>query len=857
MDSKTLNKEQLKAINYNKGPLLIVAGAGTGKTTVIVERIKQLISSGKADFDEILALTFTDKAAREMEERVDLAIPYGYSDMWIYTFHRFCDQILRQEALQIGLDPDYKLMSTPETTQFLINNLFKFDLSYFRPLGNPTKFISGILSHFSRLKDEDISPDGYLKFAKNFKGEEEEAQKLLELAAAYKSYEDLKAKQGLMDFSDLISNALKLFRTRKSVLKKYQEKFKYILIDEFQDTNIAQNELALLLCGKDKNIAAIGDEDQSIYRFRGAAMSNIIQFKKNFPKAKTVILTKNYRSTQTILDSSYKLIQNNNPDRLEVKEGISKKLISARKEKGAKIEFIHAKRVEIEAELVAEKIKELSKDYDFKDFAVLVRANNHAEPFLRALVREQIPAQFLGPGQLFRQPEVKDLISYLEVLYNFENDQALFRVLSMEVFDLFARDLAAVNNFARRKNIPFFAACERIEDVSVSADSREKILKFVKMVHRHLEIKPKESAGQILYYFLQDSDLLKDLADFTSVRQEKRAQNISRFFDRVKDYEANHEDSSIDAVVDWINLSMMLGDSPLASNEDWTEENKVNLLTVHSAKGLEFKIVFLVNLVNARFPSNRRSEQIPIAQELIKEILPEGDFHIQEERRLFYVGMTRAKDKLFLTAADYYGDGKRAKKISSFVKEALGEGFFKERDWEKQLSVFDFKPLPEEKEKRSAYSLDYLSFSQLNLFLTCPLQYRFRYIQKVPTPPAAQAIFGQVIHKTLNDFYKSPKDKQSLKNLLKLLDKNWLDEGYSSKIIEKKYKSQARAMLGNFFKKEYDSRSLPDSLEQSFVIKMAPGLRVGGRMDRVDREKDKIEIIDYKTGKAMDQKAAD
>ena len=178
---------------------------------------------------------------------------------------------------------------------------------------------------------------------------------------------------------------------------------------------------------------------------------------------------------------------------------------------------------------MAEKIKELSKDYDFKDFAVLVRANNHAEPFLRALVREQIPAQFLGPGQLFRQPEVKDLISYLEVLYNFENDQALFRVLSMEVFDLFARDLAAVNNFARRKNIPFFAACERIEDVSVSADSREKILKFVKMVHRHLGLKSKESAGQILYYFLQDSDLLKDLADFTSVRQEKRAQNTASY----------------------------------------------------------------------------------------------------------------------------------------------------------------------------------------------------------------------------------------------------------------------------------------------------------------------------------------
>ena len=345
-----LNKEQLAAIKYGKGPLLIIAGAGTGKTTVITERIKYLILSKLAKPDEILALTFTEKAAREMEERVDIAMPYGYTQMWISTFHSFCDRILRAEALHIGLDPRYKLMTEAETVQFIRNNLFKFDLDYFRPLGNPTKFIDGMLKHFSRLQDEDISPKEYLAYAKKLKKvEREEKKKTLELALAFKTYDELKVKEGLMDFGDLIIKSLALFRTRPNVLRQYQDQFKYILVDEFQDTNYAQNELAILLSRKTKNITVCGDDDQSIYRFRGAAVSNIIQFKKNFPRARAVVLTRNYRSTQEILDRAYELIQHNNPDRLEAVEKIDKKLSSQRGLKGEQIGFIHSDRVENEA----------------------------------------------------------------------------------------------------------------------------------------------------------------------------------------------------------------------------------------------------------------------------------------------------------------------------------------------------------------------------------------------------------------------------------------------------------------------------------------------------------------------------
>src|SRR5258708_14159705 len=254
MAENKLNKEQLQAIRHKKGPLLVIAGAGTGKTTVITERIKYLIHEELARPEEILALTFTEKASREMEERIDIALPYGYANMWVLTFHSFCERILRREALQIGLDPRYKLMTSAETVQLIKTNLFKFKLNYFRPLGNPYKFIDGMIQHFSRLQNEDINPQEYLKWAKK-----EKDTKWLQLANAYRTYEEIKVKEGLMDFGDLITKTINLFPKRPNVLRQYQKQFKYILIDEFQDTNYARNHLALLLSKKYKNITIVGD----------------------------------------------------------------------------------------------------------------------------------------------------------------------------------------------------------------------------------------------------------------------------------------------------------------------------------------------------------------------------------------------------------------------------------------------------------------------------------------------------------------------------------------------------------------------------------------------------------------------
>ena len=638
VDERKLNSEQKKAVTFGSGPLLIIAGAGTGKTTVVTERIKYLISAGLAKPQEILALTFTEKASREMEERVDMSLPYGVTQMWISTFHAFCDRVLRAEAINIGLDPGYKLMTEAETIMFFRKNIFKFDLKYFRPYGNPMKFIRGMLQHFNRLKDEDVTPHQYFDWVKSqisnsksqTKEEKEEIGKYKELAIAYRTYEELKVGEGVADYADLISNTLKLFRARKNILKHYQEQFKYLLIDEFQDTNFAQNELAILLAGERKNITVVGDDDEAIYRWRGAAISNIIQFRKTFPKANIIVLTKNYRSTKEILARSYELVQHNNPDRLEVAEKIEKRLESMRRMNGEKIDFIYAERVEHEAEAVAKEIKQQvtgnkgqEKNYQWNDFAILVRANNHAEPFARALARAGIPYQFLGPGRLLRQPEIKDLIAYLKVLYNFEDNVATYRVLTMDWLGIEPRDIASLMNYTRKYGLSLFESCEELtrSDLSkISQLAHERVKKLVAMVHRHLGLIKKETAGQILYFFLEDAGLLKILTTYKTVKEEKVAENIAKFFNKLKTYEVDHEDASVFAVVDWIDLSMTLGESPLASDVDWTENNAVNIMTIHSAKGLEFAVVFLVNIVSARFPTIERREQIPIPETLIKEI---------------------------------------------------------------------------------------------------------------------------------------------------------------------------------------------------------------------------------------------
>jgi len=872
-----LNKEQREAVEHREGPLLIIAGAGTGKTTVITRRISWLLSEGLAKTNEILALTFTDKAATQMLERVDILVPYGYTDIWISTFHAFGDRLLRENALIAGLAPDFKVLTRPEAAVFFREHLFEFNMSYYRPLSDPTRFIEALISVFSRAKDEDISPEEYLSFAesllqnaKDSPGDEtlqEEAAQQMDVARAYVKYQELLAKYGAVDFGNQFYLALKLLREHPLILKRYQQQFKYILVDEFQDTNFAQFQMVKLLSGTNKNIAVVADDDQAIYRFRGAAYSNVLNFMDSFSKAKKVSLIQNYRSAQHLLDSAYRLIQNNNPDRFEVKAGISKKLVSATKNGLAPI-YMHFDSNSGESDWVAQTIKEKveSKKFSFKDFAILVRSNSDAQPYLQALNMQGIPWQFSGAQGLYSREEVKLCINFLRVIANASDSLGVYYLASSEVYTLSLSDLTLCMHYAKRRNKSLHSVFKNLESIpelsEVSEASRKKINTILNDLDKFLLVSREESTGRLLYRFLTETGLLKELSHNPNLQKETKIQNLAKFFNRVRDFELVAREDRVINFVNYLELLMEAGDDPETAGTD-LDTDAVNVLTIHKAKGLEFRVVFMVSLVSGRFPVAHRRQPIELPDTLIKEILPTGDYHIQEERRLFYVAMTRAKEELYLTGAVDYG-GARSRRISPFVIEAMGEEA-KEKERQRVSAMEAIKRFAPRQEaaipKSSGVPEDaplHLSFYQIDDYLTCPLKYKYVHILRVPILEHHTVIYGRAMHHAVTKYFqfKMLGKKMELADLLNAFRDSFNPQGFlDEKHQEERFRIGQEALI-RFYHGEQLCDSKPLLIEKEFSFSFQNN-KITGRFDRIDKQGEGAVIIDFKTSELNKQKDAD
>ncbi|MBI2411117.1 MAG: ATP-dependent helicase [Candidatus Kerfeldbacteria bacterium] len=894
-----LNKEQQEAVTHESGPLLIIAGAGTGKTTVITRRIAYLIEKGLAKPEEILALTFTEKAAGEMEERVDALLCMGYVDLWISTFHAFGERLLKDHAIDVGLPNDFKLLGETEQALLLREYIDDFELDYYRPKGNPTKFVQALISHFSRLKDEDITPQEYLAYAEKLHldldiGEAKrssrgidaegssaeaslhEARRVMEVARAYKQYQDVLRAQGALDFGDLIIETIHLLKERPTLLAHYRKQFKYILVDEFQDTNFAQYDLIKLLAAPHNNLTVVADDDQSIYSFRGASMSNILIFKKDFPDSYEVSLIQNYRSRQNILDLAYEFIQHNNPNRLEKTLNINKHLQSNIPASGT-IEHLHSQTLDGEAKMVADKmiaLKEAQPELAWSDFAILVRANDQANTFIPYLERAGIPYQFLASKGLFAKPVILDVIAFLKLLDNYHESRAMYRVLTYTVWNIPHSDIVRILEYGRKHTQSLYESCRTIRAVlDLNAQTYTQIETILTLLDRLALDARSRTVGEITLSFLEQSGYLKWLTTLDERMSADFILYLNQFYKYITAFERAQSEKTVRNFINELTLMIEAGDEGKLQADMEAGPESVKLMTIHAAKGLEFEYVFVVNLVDKRFPSIARKEAIPVPDAIVKDMVPEGDWHIEEERRLFYVAVTRAKTGLFLTSGEDYG-GARKKKPSRFLIEC---GFVDTKPEPTGAVVFGGTGVTVSggdaavEDEALTHKPKTFSFTQLKAYETCPWQYRFSFILKVPTPGKPSFSFGKTIHATLYEFFRRLKEAEELQQgdlfggatptvthkdlksqlnldtLLEIYEQKWINEWYENKKRREEYYEKGKTALKKFYALHEHAWPRVMMLEKGFHFKLGE-YTMKGAIDRVDETEEGIEIIDYKTG---------
>ena len=608
MKLDSLNNMQKKAVLHDKGPLLVLAGAGSGKTRVLTTSIAYLIEEKNIDPRNIIAITFTNKAANEMKERISNLLNMDVSHLWIGTFHSICARILRMNIDKIGYDKNFTIYDSSDQKTLVKEIINELGL-------NEDITPREALNVISQAKNKSMSPDEFLQLNTYYtKGDS--------YYEIYKKYEEKKFYYNALDFDDLIDKVLYLFSKDIETLKFYQEKFQYVFVDEYQDTNNSQYELIKYFSGFYNNITVVGDADQSIYSFRGADISNILNFEKDFKDADVIKLEQNYRSTDKILDTANVLIENNS-------ERKDKNLWTDNKN-GSKPIYRTTNVESEEAKFVLDNIKELTyQGYDAKDFAILYRTNAQSRSFEEILMKNLINYKVIGGLKFYDRKEIKDLVSYLKIIVNPKDDLALKRIINEPKRGIGNKSIAELESISSLHEISMLDLIRLDEFRPLLNDRLKKLAdKFYMPLKDIFDNIEKYKIVDLINEVLDKSGYLKMLETSYSVEDRSRIDNINEFISSAAEYEEENPD---DTIFDYLeNLSLL---SDLDKTED--KDNSVSLMTMHAAKGLEFPIVFVVGLDEGLFPGKRS--------------IDEGN--VEEERRLFYVGITRAREKLFLTSS--------------------------------------------------------------------------------------------------------------------------------------------------------------------------------------------------------------
>ena len=628
----TLNDRQREAVFHTEGPVLILAGAGSGKTRVLTHRIAYLIEEKGVNPWNIMAISFTNKAAGEMRERVDKIVGFGSESIWVSTFHSSCVRMLRRFIDRLGYDTNFTIYDTDDQKTLMKDICKRLDID--------TKIYKerAIMAAISSAKDELIGPEEY---EINVMGDFSKRK----IALAYKEYQKELKKNNALDFDDLIMKTVELFQACPDVLEYFQERFKYIMVDEYQDTNTAQFKFVSLLAGKYRNLCVVGDDDQSIYKFRGANIKNILGFEHVFADAKVVRLEQNYRSTQNILNAANQVIRNN----LERKT----KTLWTENEEGEKLHFRQFMNAYEEAEYIvgdiSKKVRE--KDGEYRDMAILYRTNAQSRLFEEKFLMANIPYKLVGGVNFYARKEIKDLLAYLKTVDNARDDLAVKRIINVPKRGIGATTLSRVQDYASQESISFYDALRMAEQISSLGRAAAKVAPFVTFIQTLRSKAEILSPSELLRDIIDSTGYVKELEAEGTEEAEARIENIDELITKVVSYEEENEEPTLSGFLEEVAL---VADIDSVDGDD----NQVLLMTLHSAKGLEFPFVYLAGMEDGIFPS-------------YMTITADDPTEIEEERRLCYVGITRAMKDLTLTCAQQrmIRGETQYNKVSRFIKE--------------------------------------------------------------------------------------------------------------------------------------------------------------------------------------------
>src|SRR5580698_5461903 len=877
-----LNEAQRRAITHGDGPLLVIAGAGTGKTRVITERIRHLLQSDDSlSGENILGLTFTNKAAGEMKARVVRATGERGKDVTLATFHAFCESLLKEAA------PERLMLDKVDHWILLRRNLERLKLDKYRRLADPGQFLNDFVEFFSRCQDELVSCEDYQRYADGlaeqlatdraaldedtFKERAEEVALQQEIAGAYRASEDLLREKKRVSFGSLITGAVELLETNVALRDALQGKYRFILVDEFQDTNIAQLRLLELLAGDRKNIVAVGDNDQAIYRFRGASFGSFKLFLERFAGWREgqdstpfrISLLENYRSTPNILRVATQVIGMNTTS-----ADFPKKVLNANKEESEKIRLVELETEHDEARWLVSELERLrATGSKWRDFAILYRQHAHRDDLVEELSRHKIPF-VISNLSILDHPLVKDVLAYLRLIASPFDNLSCARVLAAPAWGLEPVDLVRLAERARKGKKALYDMLLAPQTQLPFDSSPGALAQLVEFLFEQRKLLRRRTARQILAALLE----WLEVAERASAQNRKYVSRLSEF---AKAWEHKSDTQSLAEFVEYLDYYSQAG-GVISLEEDFPGD-AVQLMTVHGAKGLEFPQVFLLRINSKKFPATERSRVFEFPAALMKEGQPAEQFHIQEERRLFYVALTRAENRLTLTTLT-----EKKGRIPVFVEDVLMEPAIKRRDVRQLMpklpeapaiarkgrqSTADLQLFPASVEPPKIFSriadwaLEFhpptpepltLSPSAVSGYRSCPQQYLFSRGWSLKEGPKAVLSFGSVIHTTIKRFVGQLRKgvKLPFEEVARIFETEWSSAGFEDDYQERGYKQDGLEQLRAFHASMLETPPQVLEQEKSFELPLENNVTIIGRMDQVNSlGRADVEIIDYKTGK--------